>query len=222
MSEEVLIPKMTRIDKTKRRKIKIPMLNVVIILFCTLLLIASTFVNIEIRHYIVPFGLFSNKDLTPDDFIYTFSLIPQIPTLMFICSTLGKRMALTSTIIYILIGLFVFPVFALGGGFRYIAQYGFGYIIAYIPAVLVAGKFLENKYSFGNMIKATLTGVLTIHIVGIFYMIFVVLIKHSGASFISGWINAQSGLKIVYDLIASFVLILIGKYLHSGLKYIIE
>ena len=213
MSEEVLIPKMTRIDKTKRRKIKIPMLNVVIILFCTLLLIASTFVNIEIRHYIVPFGLFSDKDLTPDDFIYTFSLIPQIPTLMFICSTLGKRMALTSTIIYILIGLFVFPVFA---------QYGFGYIIAYIPAVLVAGKFLENKYSFGNMIKATLTGVLTIHIVGIFYMIFVVLIKHSGASFISGWINAQSGLKIVYDLIASFVLILIGKYLHSGLKYIME
>ena len=101
MIEEVLIPKMTRIDKTKRRKIKIPMLNVVIILFCTLLLIASTFVNIEIRHYIVPFGLFSDKDLTPDDFIYTFSLIPQIPTLMFICSTLGKRMALTSTIIYI-------------------------------------------------------------------------------------------------------------------------
>lgn len=222
MSEEVLIPRMTRIDKHKRRKIKIPMLNVVIILFCTLLLIASTFVNIEIRHYILPFGLFSSKDLTPDDFIYTFCLIPQIPTLMFICSMLGKRMALTSTIIYILIGLFVFPVFALGGGVRYIAQYGFGYILAYIPAILITGKFLENKYSFGNMAKAAISGVLTIHIIGIFYMIFIVLIKHSGLAFISGWINAQSGLKIVYDLIASFVLILIGKYLHSGLKYIME
>lgn len=220
MSQEVLIPKMTRIDKTKR-KIKIPMLNIVLILFCTFLIIISTFVNIDIKHYIIPADFFTKKVLSSEDYITNFYLIPQIPTVMLVCSTLGKRMSLTSVILYIIIGLFLFPTFALGGGLKYIAMYSFGYILAYIPAIILAGKFL-NKYSFLDMIKATLTGVLTIHILGILYMIVIALIKHSGGTFISGWISAQSGLKIIYDICASFVLVLIGKYLHEGIKFISE
>ena len=72
------------------------------------------------------------------------------------------------------------------------------------------------------MIFATILGVLIIHIFGIVYMIFIALLKHDGGSFISGWIKAQSGLKIVYDLVISFVAVLIGKYIHSALKFIIE
>jgi biotin transporter BioY len=72
------------------------------------------------------------------------------------------------------------------------------------------------------MITATLVGVLTIHLCGIFYMILLAIFKHSGSGFIFGWILAQSGVKIIYDIIASFVLVLIGKYLHSGLKLLIE
>ena len=141
---------------------------------------------------------------------------------MFVCSVLGRKLALTSILLYIITGLFIAPVFGLGGGLRYFAQYGFGYILAYIPATLFAGRFLNSEYSFGNMIKATIAGVLTIHILGILYMIIIALFKHTGGTFISGWIEAQSGLKIIYDLIASFVLILIGKYLHKGLKFIVN
>ncbi len=221
MSEEVLIPKMTRIDKTKR-KVKIPLLNFAVVIFGTLLIIASTFVDIGIKHYIIPANLFSNNNLGLEDFIFSFYLIPQVPVIMFVCAVLGKRMSLTSVVLYILTGLFLFPVFALGGGVKYIAQYGFGYILAYIPAVLIAGSFLNQKYSFPNMIKAAITGVLTIHLGGILYMILIALIKHPGHGFISNWIFAQSGLKIVYDLIAGFICILIGKYLHAGLKFIKE
>jgi hypothetical protein len=53
-------------------------------------------------------------------------------------------------------------------------------------------------------------------------MILLAIFKHSGSGFIFGWIQAQSGVKIIYDIIASFVLVLIGKYLHSGLKLLIE
>lgn len=220
MSEEVLIPKMTRIDK-KKRKIKIPLINFVIIIFCTLLIIASTFININLKHYIIPLDLFTNKNLSMENFVFAVPFIPQIPIIMFICSILGKRMALTSVLLYLIIGLFFVPVFALGGGIRYFGEYGFGYILAYIPALLIAGKLLD-KYSFLDMIKATLAGVFTIHICGILYMIIIALIKQAGGMFIWGWITAQSGLKIVYDLIASFVLILIGKYIHEGLKFILK
>ena len=220
MSEEVLIPKMTRIDK-KKRKIKIPLINFVIIIFCTLLIIASTFININLKHYIIPLDLFTNKNLSMENFVFAVPFIPQIPIIMFICSILGKRMALTSVLLYLIIGLFFVPVFALGGGIRYFGEYGFGYILAYIPALLIAGKLLD-KYSFLDIIKATLAGVFTIHICGILYMIIIALIKQAGGMFIWGWITAQSGLKIVYDLIASFVLILIGKYIHEGLKFILK
>lgn len=220
MSEEVLIPKMTRIDK-KKRKIKIPLINFVIIIFCTLLIIASTFININLKHYIIPLDLFTNKNLSMENFVFAIPFIPQIPIIMFICSILGRRMALTSVLLYLIIGLFFVPVFALGGGIRYFGEYGFGYILAYIPALLIAGKLLD-KYSFLDMIKATLAGVFTIHICGILYMIIIALIKQAGGMFIWGWITAQSGLKIVYDLIASFVLILIGKYIHEGLKFILK
>lgn len=221
MTQEVLIPKMKRMDKRQQR-IKIPMLNLVVILFCTLLLVGATFVNINIKHYFLPLDFLTNKNLTSEDFITCFSIIPQIPIVMFICSVLGRRMALTSIVLYILGGLFFAPVFALGGGIRYVTEYSFGYILAYIPAVLIAGNALRKTYSFKNMFLAALSGVLTIHICGIFYMIIIALIKHDGSTFIEGWISAQSGLKILYDFVGSFVLILIGKYIHSLTKFVME
>lgn len=221
MNQEVLIPKMRRSDKGMT-KFGIPWANIVVVIFSILLIFMSAFINLNIRHYILPAGLFSDKQFSYDDFIYVFNLIPQVPVIIFICSVLGKKLALTSVCLYILAGLFVFPVFALGGGIRYIFEYGFGYILAYIPAVVVSGNCLERKYTFFSMIKAALAGVLTIHILGIIYMFFIALLRHSGWEFMSGWIVCQSGLKILYDLILSFILVLIGRYLHNGLKFILE
>lgn len=219
MSGEVLIPKMKRLDKSTRR-VKIPILNFAIVLAAVLMIICSTFVNLEVRHFIIPSNLFSGK-VRYSDFVYCFYLIPQIPVVMFVCSVLGRRMALTAVLLYIFIGLFFAPVFALGGGLKYIFQYGFGYILAFVPAVVISGKLL-NKYSFFDMLKAVLAGVFTIHLIGILYMMVIALIKHSGFLFVGDWIGAQSGLKVLYDLVLSYVLVLMGKYLHKGLKFILE
>lgn len=221
MTEEVLIPKMKRIEK-QQRKLKIPFLNILLVLFCSLLIIGATFINIDLKHYIIPTTIFSDNHLTAEDFIYSFYIIPQVPVIMFICSTLGKKMAATSIILYILGGLFLAPIFALGGGIRYITEYSFGYIFAYLPAVVFAGSLLKKSYSFKNMILATITGVLTIHILGIIYMTIIACLKHAGTVFITGWIDAQSGLKILYDLMLSFICIIIGKYIHYALKFIME
>ena len=220
MNEEVLIPKMTRKSKSSK-KVRISFLNLALIIFCTILIIGASFINLDIRHYIIPSDLFTNKNLTGEDFVFRFFIIPQIPIIMFICSLLGRKMAMGSVLLYIITGLAFAPIFALGGGITYFFEYGFGYILAYIPAVAICGKLL-NKYSFLDMLKATCAGVLTIHIFGILYMIIVALFKQIGGDFISGWIVAQSGLKIIYDIILSYLLILIGKYLHKALKFVLE
>ena len=221
MSEEVLIPKMKRIDKSKR-KIRIPWLNIAIIFLCILLIIGSTFINLNIKHFIIPSDIFSGQKLTYNDFVFGLYFIPQIPVIMFLTSVLGKRMAFVTTIMYIIIGLLFIPIFALGGGIKYFGEFGFGYILAYLPAILLAGSILENKYSYWNMVKATVLGVITIHIIGILYMIVIALIKNAGGNFILGWITAQSGLKIIYDIVIGFILVLMVKYLLLILKFILE
>lgn len=218
--EEVLIPKMKRLNDSNR-KINISVLNIVLPLFCVLLLVGSTFINLDIKHYIIPFNLFS-KPLSSGDFINEFCIIPQIPVLMFICSSFGKKTGLSAVILYILCGLFIFPVFALGGGISYVAQYSFGYILAFIPAVIIAGTFLQKKYSFLYMFYAAVSGVIIIHFIGILYFLLIALIKHDNGIFIGGWISAQSGLKIIYDIVFSYICILIGKYIHLLLKFILK
>lgn len=221
MTQEVLIPKMKRLGQ-KQRKINVSLLNFAIIIFSTLLIIAATFLNINLKHYIIPGQIFGNEILHQEDFIYSFSLIPQIPVLMFICSAIGKKMATTSVCLYLFLGLSFLPIFALGGGGGYITEYSFGYIFAYLPAVLVSGTILKKGYSFLNMFLVSVVGVLIIHSIGILYMALISLFKSSGIEFIKSWIIAQSGLKILYDITASFVLVLIGKYINSFIKYISE
>ncbi len=215
---EVLIPKMRRTEK-KHPEFNVPIVNIALILFFLMLIVGSTFINITLKHFILPSGFWHGANLSKEDFIFTIQFIPQIPILMFVCSSLGKKMALSTVILYIILGLTLFPIFGMGGGIKYIAQYSFGYILAYIPAVVIAGQFLRKKYTFLTMLYATVSGVLIIHIIGILYMILMAIIHQDGWQFITGWISAQSGLKIIYDLIFSYVLVLIGKYLNSFIKF---
>ena len=82
-------------------------------------------------------------------------------------------------------------------------------------------KTLKQDFSFKNILKATFVGVLTIHIIGIIYMLFVVLIRQEGWAFIKGWILAQSVLKIAYDLVLSFGILCVAKYGNKFIKYLI-
>ena len=205
----------------KRGKIQIPVLNIILIFFSILLIICSAFICINLRHYIIPQGIFGNNNLTAQDFIYSILYIPQIPVLMLVCSALGKKSALTSVVLYLLAGLTFLPVFGMGGGLHYITEYSFGYLLAYIPAVIIAGQFLRKKYTFLTMLWATFSGVLIIHICGILYMIIIALLKQDGFEFISGWIGAQSGVKIIYDLVFGYIFVMIGKYLNSFIKFIL-
>lgn len=190
---------------------------------CSFLIVIATFTQFDFHHYILPADFMSYMGANFHDpnvsrhFIKYYRYIPQIPVIMFIAALLGRRFGIASVTIYILVGLFFAPVFALGGGLDYIFQYGFGYIIAYIPAVFFAGSILKSGLTYRNMAQATLVGVLTIHLVGILYMMFMATLHRESFPIILGWISAQSGTKIIYDLIISFFAMIAAKFTKKAL-----
>lgn len=190
---------------------------------CSFLIVIATFTQFDFNHFILPFDALSYIDdnfKNPSvmaHFLKHYRYIPQIPAIMFIAALLGRRFGIASVLIYILVGLFLAPVFALGGGIEYVFQYGFGYILAYIPAVFFSGSILKSGLTYRNMAQATLVGVFTIHIVGILYMLFIAALQKENSALILGWISAQSGSKILYDLLFGFLAMIAAKYTKKAL-----
>lgn len=214
MTEEAVQPRVKTVRSSNNTKsgLKFSFSSLVLIIFCSFLLVISTFIKLNIIHFSIPSEMFSGRELKIQDYVHTFNLIPQVPAVMFIAGLLGRKFGLASVLIYILTGLFILPVFALGGGWRYIGEYGFGYILAYIPAVYLTGTILKSGFTYKNIGKAVFVGIFTIHIIGILYMLAVAGIRHEGLMFTTGWILAQSGVKIIYDFILSYLSVLVAKY----------
>lgn len=186
--------------------------TLLLVLACTYLIVLATFVQLNITHFILPQGFFQGESLNFKDYLHSYKLIPQIPIVMFVGAFLGRKYGITSILLYIILGLSTVPLFALGGGPKYILEYGFGYILAYIPAVFFLGTILKSGFTIKNMLKAVFVGVLTIHVFGLLYMLLIAALRHEGATFIVSWIHVQSGIKIVYDLILSFGAVFFAKY----------
>jgi len=203
----------TKIVKKQIEGIRLTLDSILLVLACTFLIVLATFVQLDITHFILPKGFFQGENLIFKDYLFTYKFIPQIPIVMFVGAFLGKKYGIISILLYILLGLFIIPVFAIGGGPQYILEYGFGYILAYIPAVFFADTILNNGFSTKNILKATLVGVLIIHFIGVLYMLFVASIRHEGWLFMQSWIYAQSGLKILYDIVFSFGALFATRYL---------
>ena len=191
-----------RLYRKKNGDIVFSLGSFVLTLFCTFLLIISTFITLNIFYPSIGYDANSGED-----FFKLFTLIPQIPAVIFVGALLGRNLGITSVILYILTGLFLLPVFALGGGIEYFAQYGFGYILAYIPATWVLTTKINGNFNFKNIFLGVLYALLIIHLTGVLYMIFIAFLYGEGWNFIKGWIIHQSGVKVAFDLILSFALV---------------
>ena len=165
--------------KKKKKGIHLGIGTLMLIFFCSFLIVVATFLQLNI---------------------------------MFIVGLLGRRLGFISILLYIIAGLFFVPVFALGGGWRYIFEYSFGYIFAYLPAAILVGTILKKDYSYKNVAKAVFIGVLTIHVIGLLYMTGLAYLKHAGWGFVCAWTEAQSGIKILYDFVFSYLAVLVAKY----------
>jgi biotin transporter BioY len=114
-----------------------------------------------------------------------------------------------------------FPIFALGGGVSYIFEYGFGYLLAFIPAIFFAGTLLKVKSDFLRVVLLSVLGVSAIHILGVLYMLFVAALRHAPMDLVTGWISSQSGVQVVYDIVFAVIAIYMGKLARKLLWIVI-
>lgn len=180
--------------------------TIVVCFLCLLFLIVATFTQFDINHIWHVKDAINGTNWTTVNNTY----IPQVPVVIFIAALLGPIYSLAVIIMYLLIGFFIWPVFALGGGLGYVKSPMFGYILGYVFAVIPSGHLLFKKYSLKNMILATILGVLIIHICGIIYCVLLGLLKLVSLSYITAAIHSISGIRTFYDVIISLIFLIIA------------
>lgn len=204
----------------KERKIVYSPLRLVgilsLIAICTVFLIAASFTRIKVFNCMQVFEAFLHPEFFPDTNsvfqMKPYFYVPQIPVILFTSVLLGTVCSLTSVFVYIVIGLAFLPVFALGGGFDYVINPSFGYILAFIPGIIVMTGFTDKDNSFKSLAFATVLSVVSIHFLGFLYMIIVCLIKRTDLVSVADWLLFESLIKLVYDIIFGFTAVIAAKF----------
>lgn len=206
--------------KYKGEPIKITLGTLILTGLCVLLIIVATFTQVTLKHPYLPFDTltFLAQDVNDYEilhhFIKSYKYIPQIPVVFFIVALLGRKFGILAILSYIILGLF-FPIFALGGGVSYLFEYGFGYILAFIPAIFFAGTLLKGKTDILRVFLIAIIGVVTIHVLGILYMFFIATLRHAPMDLVMSWISSQSGVQILYDIFFSMLGVYFGRQLRK-------
>lgn len=206
--------------KYKGEPIKITIGTLVLTAMCVLLIIVATFTQVTLKHPYIPFDSLSflavetNENAILHHFIKSYKYIPQIPVVFFIVALMGRKFGLLAILMYIFLGL-IFPIFALGGGISYFFEYGFGYILAFLPAIFFAGTLLKGKTDILRIFLISFIGVLIIHVLGILYMFFIATLRHAPMDLVTSWILSQSGIQVFYDIFFTMLGIFAGRQMRK-------
>ena len=103
--------------------------------------------------------------------------VPVVPfTLQFLFTTLaglllGGKNGAISVGVYIFLGLLGLPIFAAGGGFAYVLNPTFGYLIGFCAGAYLTGKIAGDnpQPSFKRLLAACFLGLLVVYIFGMVY-----------------------------------------------------
>ena len=112
--------------------------------------------------------------------IYRIVEIPinyQIPTVIFLTLFFSGKFIRNVYAFYIFIGLFFLPVFYDGGSLGYLITPNFGYLIGIFPLISII-NILNKKINltFNKYLKYSLAGLIIMHVTGILYLTFQLLI----------------------------------------------
>ena len=85
-------------------------------------------------------------------------------------AVLGAKWGAISQAVYVALGLLGLPIFTMGGGFGYVLQPTFGFLLGLIPAAWVIGRVADEHTTPHRMALACLAGLAVLYVVGLPYM----------------------------------------------------
>jgi len=94
----------------------------------------------------------------------------QIPTIILLTLIFHKKIVFRALSIYIILGLFILPVFHQGGSLGYLLTPNFGYLLGLYPLIKIIDNLNNrNKINVRNFLKNGFLAICAMHLTGIFY-----------------------------------------------------
>ena len=101
---------------------------------------------------------------------FEFPITWQIPTIILLTLIFHKKVVFKAFSIYIILGLFVFPVFNQGGSIGYLLTPNFGYLLGLYPLIKIIDNLNNrNEINVGNFLINGFIAIGAMHLTGIFY-----------------------------------------------------
>ena len=123
-------------------------------------IIISTLIPIYIQ---LPFNNLSNNNIE-------LPITMQIPTIILLTLIFDRKVVLKAFTIYIILGLFIIPVFNQGGSVGYLLTPNFGYLLGIYPLIIIIDKLNKrNTINISNFLLNGLFAICAMHLTGIFY-----------------------------------------------------
>ena len=135
----------------------------------------------------------------------------QIPTIILLTLIFHKKVVFRAFSIYIILGLFIFPVFHEGGSIGYLLTPNFGYLLGVYPLIMIIDNLnTRNKINVGIFLKNGFIAIGTMHLTGILYNFIQVIFNSQFNIFLYNLGKYSLG-KIGYHLLMLFPLFLVIK-----------
>ena len=94
----------------------------------------------------------------------------QIPTIILLTLFFNKKIVFRAFSIYIILGLFIAPVFHQGGSIGYLLTPNFGYLLGVYPLIKIIDNLnISKKKNAGNFLVNGFIAIGAMHFTGIFY-----------------------------------------------------
>jgi len=140
---------------------------------------------------------------------------------IFICEIRIYSRVLT-VFLYILAGILGVPIFSSGSGISYFLKPGFGYLLGFFPAIFFVSNIMKNRETKFRVIKATLAGLISVHLIGVIYLTILMIFKGELLFLILSWVWLLTGMQIFYDFVFGILAILLGRFMRKALSIIMD
>ena len=135
----------------------------------------------------------------------------QIPTIILLTLIFHKRVVFRAFSIYIILGLFIVPVFHQGGSLGFLLTPNFGYLLGLYPLIKIIDNLnTRNRINVGNFLKNGFIGIVAMHLTGIFFN-FIQTIIYSQFNLFLYNLGKYSLGKIGYHFLMLFPLLILIK-----------
>jgi len=122
----------------------------------------------------------------------------QIPIVIIISIIFERNVVFTAFTIYLIIGLFFYPIFHHGGSLGYLLTPNFGYLIGYYPLIQIINKLnKKSKVHLVDFLRKGLIAISILHLVGIIFNLILMIYYNQFDNFFYNFGNLTLG-KVGY------------------------